>query len=76
MCSGSDVFLEVTAKYLLDSSEYTEEMEKIDFLCSCVLESVNAGGSVLIPIGRPGIMLQLMENVGLSLDSSNLKVCF
>nr|GMD10358.1 integrator complex subunit 9 homolog isoform X1 [Ipomoea batatas] len=72
--SGSDFSLEVTAKYLLDSSEYTEEMEKIDFLCSCVLDSVNAGGSVLIPIGRPGIMLQLLENVGLSLESSNLKV--
>ncbi|XP_031129963.1 integrator complex subunit 9-like isoform X2 [Ipomoea triloba] len=72
--SGSDFSLEVTAKYLLDSSEYTEEMEKIDFLCSCVLDSVNAGGSVLIPIGRPGIMLQLLENVGLLLESSNLKV--
>ncbi|CAH9077262.1 unnamed protein product [Cuscuta epithymum] len=70
----SDTFMEDTEKYLLDPSEYNEEMEKMNFLCSCVLDSVNAGGSVLIPIGRPGIMLQLLENVGLSLESSNLKV--
>ncbi|MCD7454502.1 hypothetical protein HAX54_025123 [Datura stramonium] len=57
-----------------DSDEYSEEMEKVSFICSCALDTINDGGSVLIPIGRPGVMLQLLENVSLSLDSSNLKV--
>lgn len=58
----------------LDSDEYSEEMEKVSFICSCVLDTISDGGSVLIPIGRPGVMLQLLENISLSLESSNLKV--
>ncbi|XP_019224169.1 PREDICTED: integrator complex subunit 9 isoform X2 [Nicotiana attenuata] len=58
----------------LDSDEYSEEMEKVSFICQCALDSINDGGSVLIPIGRPGIMLKLLEHVSLSLESSNLKV--
>ncbi|KAL3374171.1 hypothetical protein AABB24_005901 [Solanum stoloniferum] len=58
----------------LDSDEYSEEMEKVSFICSCALDTISDGGSVLIPIGRPGVMLQLLENISLSLESSNLKV--
>ncbi|CAN4085501.1 unnamed protein product [Withania somnifera] len=58
----------------LDSDEYSEEMEKASFICSCALDTISDGGSVLIPIGRPGVMLQLLENISLLLESSNLKV--
>ncbi|KAJ8554150.1 hypothetical protein K7X08_024828 [Anisodus acutangulus] len=64
---------ETTTESSLDSDDYSKEMEKISFICSCALNSINDGGSVLIPIGRPEVMLQLLEHVSLSLESSNLK---
>lgn len=51
-----------------------EEREKLAFLCSCVVDSVKSGGSVLIPINRLGIVLQLLEQISDALDSSNMKV--
>lgn len=63
---ASDMFLSV--------SERSEEMERLDFICSCSMDSVNAGGSVLIPIGRLGIILQLLERFALGLESENMKV--
>ncbi|XP_055828745.1 uncharacterized protein LOC129896801 [Solanum dulcamara] len=65
---------ETVTESWLDSDEYSEEMEKVSFICSCALDTISDGGSVLIPIGRPGVMLQLLENISLSLESSNLKV--
>ncbi|XP_047336379.1 integrator complex subunit 9 homolog [Impatiens glandulifera] len=65
---------EVITKSLLDDNESLEEMEKIVFICSCAVDSVKAGGSVLIPIGRVGIILQILEHMSISLESSNLKV--
>nr|XP_048329128.1 integrator complex subunit 9 isoform X4 [Ziziphus jujuba var. spinosa] len=50
-----------------------EEREKLAFLCSCVVDSVKSGGSVLIPINRLGIVLQLLEQISDALDSSNMK---
>ncbi|PHT53507.1 hypothetical protein CQW23_07969 [Capsicum baccatum] len=58
----------------IDSSEYTREMETVSSICSCALETISDGGSVLIAIGQPGVMLQLLEDMSLSLESSNLKV--
>lgn len=63
---ASDMFLSV--------SECLEEMERLDFICSCSMDSVNAGGSVLIPIGRLGIILQLLERFALGLESEKMKV--
>ncbi|XP_024929610.2 uncharacterized protein LOC107417886 isoform X2 [Ziziphus jujuba] len=51
-----------------------EEREKLAFLCSCVVDSVKSGGSVLIPINRLGIVLQLLEQISDALDSSNMKI--
>ncbi|KAL8542160.1 hypothetical protein ACS0TY_003136 [Phlomoides rotata] len=83
-CSGSagnnssnlsidDVNLEATSA-LLSTDEYLEEMDKLDFICSCSMDSVKAGGSVLIPIGHIGIILQLLERFALHLASENMKV--
>ncbi|XP_073288491.1 uncharacterized protein [Primulina huaijiensis] len=63
---ASDTFLSV--------SERSEEMERLDFICACSMDSVNAGGSVLIPIGRLGLILQLLERFALGLESENMKV--
>ncbi|KAF8403602.1 hypothetical protein HHK36_011706 [Tetracentron sinense] len=61
-------------KSLFNSEESLEEMEKLAFICSCAIDSVKEGGSVLIPIGHLGIVLQLVEQISLSLESANLKV--
>ncbi|CAA2980364.1 Hypothetical predicted protein [Olea europaea subsp. europaea] len=50
-----------------------QEMEKLDFICSCSMDSIKAGGSVLIPVGRIGMVLQLLERIALCLESQNLK---
>ncbi|KAI3740509.1 hypothetical protein L2E82_30969 [Cichorium intybus] len=60
--------------FLLNSDERLEEMEKLNFICSCSMDSLKAGGSVLIPIGRLGIILQLLELLSMHIDSFDLKV--
>ncbi|KAM3358483.1 hypothetical protein P3S68_021414 [Capsicum galapagoense] len=65
---------ETISESWLDSDEYIKEMETVSSICSCALETISDGGSVLIAIGRPGVMLQLLEDMSLSLESSNLKV--
>ncbi|CAA0809361.1 Unknown protein [Striga hermonthica] len=64
----------VTSATLLNDDEYLEEMEKLDFICSCSVDSIKAGGSVLIPIGRLGVILQLLDRFALNLSSANMKV--
>lgn len=65
---------EALANLLSDPTESAEELEKLSFICSCAIQSVESGGSVLIPINRLGITLQLLEHISASLDYSNLKV--
>ncbi|KAK3018804.1 hypothetical protein RJ639_005042 [Escallonia herrerae] len=72
--SDIDKSWEVIGEALLNADEQSEEMEKLAFISSCAVDSVEAGGSVLVPIGRLGIVLQLLEQLSLSLKSSNLKV--
>ncbi|XP_042512593.1 integrator complex subunit 9 [Macadamia integrifolia] len=57
---------------LNDTEEYSDEMDKLAFICSCAIDSITQGGSVLVPIGRLGIMLQLLEQISQSLESANL----
>ncbi|KAM0024434.1 putative metallo-beta-lactamase, Beta-Casp domain, integrator complex subunit 9 [Helianthus debilis subsp. tardiflorus] len=59
---------------LQDFDESSEEMEKLNFICSCSMNAVKAGGSVLIPIGRLGIILQLLELLALHIESSDIKI--
>lgn len=60
---------------LLNADDSLEEMEKLAFISSCIIDSVKAGGSALIPIGRLGIVLQLLECISRALESLNMKVC-
>lgn len=77
MCSDNDKSGETVTDFLLTSEgESSEEFEKLSFLCSCSLDCVRHGGSVLIPIGRLGVMLQLLEQMAVLLESSDLKVIF
>ncbi|XAR62520.1 hypothetical protein NMG60_11017305 [Bertholletia excelsa] len=71
--SGIDT-QDVTTNLLLNVDENAEELEKLAFLSSSVIETVRTGGSVLLPIGRLGIVLQLLEIISSSMESSNLKV--
>lgn len=61
-------------KLLVNTDEKREEMDKLDFICSCAVNSIQGGGSVLIPLSRLGIVTQLLEQMSLFLESSNLKV--
>ncbi|CAA7058728.1 unnamed protein product [Microthlaspi erraticum] len=70
----SDKNDEDLAASLLDNTESLEEVEKLAFVCSCAIESAGAGGSTLITITRIGIVLQLLELMSNSLDTSSLKV--
>lgn len=78
MGSDNDKNGKTVAEFLLNSDESAEEFEKLAFVCSCSLDSVTAGGSVLITIGRLGILMQLLEQISISIESSDLKVllCF
>ncbi|EYU45766.1 hypothetical protein MIMGU_mgv1a002829mg [Erythranthe guttata] len=71
--SDDDVNLEASIK-LGSVDEYTEEMEKLNFICSSSIDFIKAGGSVLIPIGRHGIVLQLLEQLAVALENENMKV--
>ncbi|OMO75685.1 hypothetical protein CCACVL1_16109 [Corchorus capsularis] len=78
-CTSSNTSIDVnnmeeTAAYLLKDDESTKEMEKLAFICSCALESVRGGGSVLIPVDRLGIVLCLLEQLSDLMESSSLKV--
>ncbi|KAF6138038.1 hypothetical protein GIB67_042943 [Kingdonia uniflora] len=59
---------------LLNNDESSEEIDKLAFVCSCAIDSVKQGGSVLIPSGRLGIILQLLEQLSMCLESSNCEV--
>lgn len=62
------------AKTLLKLDDVAEEADKLSFLSSCSIDSIKAGGSVIIPIGRLGIILQLLEQIADSLEAANNKV--
>ncbi|EPS67339.1 hypothetical protein M569_07435 [Genlisea aurea] len=53
---------------------YADEIEKLDFICSCSVDALKDGGSVLIPIGRLWVILQLLDQLSLHLESRDVKV--
>ncbi|XP_021750682.1 integrator complex subunit 9-like [Chenopodium quinoa] len=59
---------------LSDRDGSSEEEQKLEFICSYAIDSLKAGGSVLIPIGRIGVVLQLLEQISVSEELLNLKV--
>lgn len=61
-------------QYLCNNDDITEEIERISFICSCIIDAIKSGGSVLIPIGRLGVILLLLEHISETLHSSNMKV--
>ncbi|KAF7123562.1 hypothetical protein RHSIM_Rhsim12G0031700 [Rhododendron simsii] len=63
---GSDTQHMITES-LLNTDDSFEEMEKLAFISSCIIDSVKAGGSVLIPIGQLGNVLQHLECISCAL---------
>lgn len=73
-CSDDNNNWEELINSLSNYDESVEEMEKLAFICSCAIDSVKAGGSVLIPINRVGVFLQLLEQIAIFMECSSLKV--
>ena len=48
----------------------------MNFICSCMVDTIRSGGSALVPIGRIGVMLQLLEEISQALEALELKVYF
>ncbi|XP_034593755.1 uncharacterized protein [Setaria viridis] len=63
-----------TITFLCNNDDITEEIERISFICSCIIDAIKSGGSVLIPIGRLGAILLLLELISETLHSSSIKV--
>lgn len=59
---------------LSKNDDIAEEIERISFICSCISDAVKSGGSVLIPIGRLGVILLILEHISETLHSFNMKV--
>uniref|UniRef100_A0A453G8N0 Beta-Casp domain-containing protein n=2 Tax=Aegilops tauschii subsp. strangulata TaxID=200361 RepID=A0A453G8N0_AEGTS len=59
---------------LSKNDDIAEEIERISFICSCISDAIKSGGSVLIPIGRLGVILLILEHISETLLSSNMKV--
>ncbi|OEL31037.1 hypothetical protein BAE44_0007944, partial [Dichanthelium oligosanthes] len=59
---------------LCNSDDITEEIERISFICSSIISAIKSGGSVLIPVGRLGVILLLLELISETLHSSSIKV--
>ncbi|KAL6957383.1 non-specific serine,threonine protein kinase [Sarracenia purpurea var. burkii] len=74
LCSDDSDTRDVSTGSLLNTDDNSEDMEKLAFISSCAIDSVKDGGSVLIPIGQLGIVLQLLESISISLEALNLKV--
>jgi hypothetical protein len=69
---GADADEKIT--FLCNNDDIMEEIERISFICSCIIDAIKSGGSVLIPIGRPGAILLLLELISETLHSSSIKV--
>ncbi|CAO2172470.1 unnamed protein product [Urochloa humidicola] len=60
--------------FLSNNDDITEEIERTSYICSCIIDAIKSGGSVLIPIGRLGSILLLLELISETLHSSSIKV--
>ncbi|XP_029124655.1 integrator complex subunit 9-like isoform X1 [Cajanus cajan] len=56
--------------------ENLEEKKKLVFICSCAIDCINEGCSVLIPIDRLGTVLLLLEEMTTLLEASDLRVSY
>ncbi|KAM7254380.1 hypothetical protein ACFE04_021520 [Oxalis oulophora] len=72
--SSGEIHSEEISKLLLRNDDITEEMDKLTFICSCAIDTVKDGGSVLIPMNRIGNFLKTLEHISVLLESSTLKV--
>ena len=59
---------------LCKNDDIAEEIEKIIFICSCIIDAIKSGGSVLVPIGRLGVILLILEHISENLHSFDTKV--
>ncbi|CAM0884250.1 unnamed protein product [Alopecurus aequalis] len=59
---------------LCKNDDIAEEIERISFICTCITDAIKSGGSVLVPVGRLGVILLILEHISENLHSFDTKV--
>jgi integrator complex subunit 9 len=59
---------------LCKNDDIAEEIERISFICSSIIDVIKSGGSVLVPIERLGVILLILELMSETLHSFDVKV--
>ncbi|KAK1669073.1 hypothetical protein QYE76_057232 [Lolium multiflorum] len=67
---GEDENVQILCK----NDDIAEEIERISFICSSIMDTIKSGGSVLVPIGRLGVILLILELISETLHSFDRKV--
>jgi integrator complex subunit 9 len=67
---GEDENVQILCK----NDDIAEEIERISFICSSIIDTIKSGGSVLVPIGRLGVILLILELLSETLHSFDRKV--
>lgn len=71
---GDGVDEDENVQILCKNDDIAEEIERISFICSCIIDAIKSGGSVLVPIGRLGVILLILELISETLHSFDKKV--
>uniref|UniRef100_A0ACD5XC49 Uncharacterized protein n=1 Tax=Avena sativa TaxID=4498 RepID=A0ACD5XC49_AVESA len=74
MSRDDDFDEDENVQILCKNDDIAEEIERISFICSCIIDAIKSGGSVLVPIGRLGVILLILELLSETLHSSDMKV--
>ncbi|KAK1669082.1 hypothetical protein QYE76_057241 [Lolium multiflorum] len=67
---GEDENVQILCK----NDDIAEEIERISFICSSIIDAIKSGGSVLVPIERLGVILLILELISETLHSFDVKV--
>ncbi|KAM0931196.1 hypothetical protein ACQ4PT_000300 [Festuca glaucescens] len=59
---------------LCKNDDIAEEIERISFICSSIIDAIKSGGSVLLPIRRLGAILLILELISETLHSFDRKL--
>ncbi|KAM0923024.1 hypothetical protein ACQ4PT_005796 [Festuca glaucescens] len=67
---GEDENVQILCK----KDDIADEIERISFICSSIIDAIKSGGSVLVPIGRLGVILLILELISETVHSFDRKV--
>ncbi|KAM0923026.1 hypothetical protein ACQ4PT_005796 [Festuca glaucescens] len=67
---GEDENVQILCK----KDDIADEIERISFICSSIIDAIKSGGSVLVPIGRLGVILLILELISETVHSFDRKL--